>query len=370
MAEKLKLLAINPGSTSTKIAVFEGEDKVFDLNITHDAEKLKEFAEISDQFDYRKDMIMDTLKTEGYAMEDFDGFVGRGGGQQSCEGGTYEINDVIIANAKKYDFHPATLGPLISDALSREYGKRAFIVNPPDVDEFEPVSRISGLADICRESRIHALSQKEVGLKAAATLGKKYEECNFVIAHIGGGISVAAHKKGKMVDGTDILNGDCPMSPTRAGTMATGPILDLAFSGKYSHKELKTLLTKDGGVVNHLGTSDIREVKAMIADGDKYAELVYHGLIHQIAKSIGSFAAVLEGRVDRIVLTGGIVYDENLVKILKEKVGFIADFVVYPGEFEMEALANGAARVLQGIDEPKVMTYDLIWKGFDQFKTK
>ncbi|MDC7125518.1 MAG: butyrate kinase [Spirochaetales bacterium] len=368
MAEKIQLLAVNPGSTSTKIAVFIDQEKVFGKDIIHQAEKLDTFKEISDQFEYRRDMITEALEAEGYKLEDFTAFVGRGGGLNACAGGTYEINEQIINHATTNSNHPATLGSIISDSFAKKYGKRSFIVNPPDVDEFEPVARVTGIAEVIRESRIHSLSHKEVGLRAAEQLGKKYEDCNFLIAHIGGGISVAAHKKGLMVDGTDLLTGDCPMAPTRSGFVPPGWIVKMCFSGKYNEKEMSQLLRKNGGLVDHLGTSDVLEVKDRIAKGDKYAKLIYDAMIYQVAKTIGSYAPALCGEVDAVVLTGGISRDENLVAELKKSIGFLGDVIVFPGEFEMEALANGAYRVLTGVETPLVYTGDPIWGGYEAYK--
>ncbi len=368
MSDTIKLLAINPGSTSTKIAVFENGNKLFGLDVNHDAAKLDEFREISDQFEYRRDMIIEVLSKEGFKLEDFTAFVGRGGGLNPCDGGTYAVNDKVLQHAREHNYHPATLGSIISDSFAKKYGKQAFVVNPPDVDEFEPVARVTGIVEIERESRLHALSHKEVGLRAAEKLGKKYEDCNFIIAHIGGGTSLAAHRKGKMIDGTDILAGDCPMAPTRSGSVAPGSIVDLCFSGKYDSKQMHAMIRKNGGIVAHLGTADILEVKKRISEGDKYAELIYNTMIYQIAKYIGSYAAVLHGDVDAVVLTGGISRDENLVSELKKMAGFIADFIVYPGEFEMEALANGAHRVITGKEKALVYTGEIKWTGYGQFR--
>lgn len=367
MNEKVKVLAINTGSTSTKVAVFEGEEKIFSVNLSHDADKLDSFHEMSEQQVYRNEMIVKELEKEGFALDSFDAFVARGGGLNPCDGGTYLVNQRMLEDVSTDAVHPATLGPGIVDAFAQRYGKKAYVVNPPDVDELEPVARVTGLSDVFRESRFHALSHKEVGLRAAKKLGKRYEDANLVIAHIGGGISVAAHKKGRAIDATDILYGDCPMAPTRVGMIAPVRLISLCFKEGASAAELKKLFIKNGGVVNHLGTSDILEVKKRIEDGDTYAELIYEAMIYQIGKHIGSFATVLHGDVDAIVLTGGISQDTNLVEKLKEMVGYIADFIVFPGELEMEALGNGALRVLQGREDALEYTGETKWKGFEDY---
>ena len=370
MGDVIRILAINPGSTSTKVALFDNENKIFNLNVTHDAKTLEGFDLVRDQLPYRRDMILEALKNAGFALEDITAFAGRGGGVNPCGGGTYPVNDLILEHTKKNSFHPATLGASLADGFAKIHGKKAFIVNPPDVDELEPISRVSGIAGVERKSSFHALSHKEAGLRAAAQLGKSYSDVNLVIAHIGGGTSVAAHKKGRVVDASDLLHGDAPMAPTRAGQIAPGMILNLHVSGNYGEKRLRDLFLKNGGMVDLLGTSDVLEVKKRIAEGDRYAELVYKAMIYQVGKSIGAFAAVLHGDVDALVFTGGLAQDEDLVGALKDMVGYIAEVIVYPGEFEMEALAYGALRVLRGEEKPVEYAGEPVWSGFDQYKTK
>ena len=352
-----KVFAINPGSTSTKIAMFEGEKEIFSRNISHDAEKLKEFKEISDQLPYRKEMILNVLKEEGQTLEGVDAFSARGGGLVNVEGGVFTIGDKLLEHARTcYTVkHPATLGAQLADAFSKEFGGVAFVVNPPDVDEFQDVARVTGLKGVYRESRIHALNQKEIGIRFAAKQGKKYEDMNLIICHIGGGISVTAHRMGKMVDSNDIANGDGPMAPTRCGQLPVKDVVTMCYSGKYTEKEMREKITKTGGLVDHLGTSDAREVTAMIENGNKYAKLIYDSMIYEIGKTAGSMAAVLHGKVDGIVLTGGISHDKYVVEKLTEMLSFIAPITVMAGEFEMEALAAGAIRVLSGEEEAKTI---------------
>lgn len=362
-----KVFAINPGSTSTKIAMFEGDKEVFSKNVSHDAEKLKEFKEISDQFDYRKETILKELAEAGQTLEGVDAFSARGGGLVNVEGGVYKVGEKLLEHARVgYTVkHPATLGAQLADAFAKEYGGVAFVVNPPDVDEFTDVARVTGLKGICRESRIHALNQKEIGIRYAAKLGKKYEDLNLIICHIGGGISVTAHNHGKMVDSNDIANGDGPMAPTRCGQLPVKDVVTMCFSGKYTEKEMREKITKTGGLVDHLGTSDAREVTEMIKNGNQYAKLIYDAMIYEIGKTAGSMAAVLCGKVDGIIFTGGISHDKYVVEKLTEMLSFIAPITVMAGEFEMEALAAGAIRVLSGKEEAKTYTGIPVWNGFN-----
>lgn len=361
-----KVFAINPGSTSTKIAMFEGDKEVFSKNVSHDAEKLKEFKEISDQFDYRKETILKELAEAGQTLEGVDAFSARGGGLVNIEGGVYQVGEKLLEHARVgYTVkHPATLGAQLADAFAKEYGGVAFVVNPPDVDEFTDVARVTGLKGVYRESRIHALNQKEIGIRYAAKLGKKYEDLNLIICHIGGGISVTAHNHGKMVDSNDIANGDGPMAPTRCGQLPVKDVVTMCFSGKYTEKEMREKITKTGGLVDHLGTSDAREVTEMIKNGNQYAKLIYDAMIYEIGKTAGSMAAVLCGKVDGIIFTGGISHDKYVVEKLTEMLSFIAPITVMAGEFEMEALAAGAIRVLSGKEEAKTYTGIPVWNGF------
>lgn len=366
-----RIFAINPGSTSTKIALFENNEELFSVNVSHDAAKLKEFREISDQFPYRKETILNELSKHNISLQGVDAFVGRGGGLVGLEGGTYAVNEILLHHAR-IGFtvkHPATLGSQLAHDFAAAYGGKAFVVNPPDVDEFELIARVTGLSDVFRESRGHPLNQKEVAIRYAASIGKRYEDLNLVISHIGGGVSVTAHKKGRMVDSTDVINGDGPMAPTRAGAIPAIAIAGMCYSGKYTEKEIYDRITKTGGLVDHLGTSEVKEVLERIRNGDSYAKLIYDAMIYQIGKNIGAYATVLRGHVDAILLTGGIAHDTYLVEHIAEMVSYIAPVKVYAGEFEMEALAAGALRVLIGEEEPKTYTGVPVWNGFERPKT-
>jgi butyrate kinase len=358
-----RVFAINPGSTSTKIALFENEKALLNVAVSHDAKKLKEFPEISDQFEDRKETILCELRERNVVLERIDAFVGRGGGLVSLVGGTYPVNDILLHHAR-IGFtvkHPAILGSQLAYDFARTFGGRAFVVNPPDVDEFDEVARITGWKGVYRESRIHALNQKEIGIRHAASLGRKYEDLNLVIAHMGGGVSVTAHRRGRMVDSNDIVNGDGPMAPTRAGSLPAMVVIRASFSGTYSEKELSERLTKNGGLVDHLGTAEIRDIVRTIEEGDAYAKLVYDAMIYQIVKAIGAMVAALKGDVDGILLTGGIANEPYLVRQIREAVERFAPVAVYAGEFEMEALASGAIRVLDGTEEPKTYTGLPVW---------
>jgi butyrate kinase len=366
MGKKYKIFTINPGSTSTKIALFENDIELFAANVSHDAAKLKEFREISGQFPYRKETILGELAKANISLEGVDAFVGRGGGLVSLEGGTYTINKTLLHHAR-IGFtvkHPATLGSQLAYDFATTYGGKTFVVNPPDVDEFDLVSRVSGLSDVARESRGHPLNQKEVAIRYATSLGKRYEELNLVISHIGGGVSVTAHRKGRMIDSNDVINGDGPMAPTRAGSIPAVAIIKMCYSGKYTEREMYDRITKTGGLVDHLGTSEVREVLERIKNGDTYAKLIYDAMIYQIGKNIGAYATVLKGDVDAILLTGGIANDSYLVEKITDMVKYIAPVKVYADEFEMEALAAGALRVLTGQEQPKIYNGVPVWAGF------
>jgi butyrate kinase len=361
--KKYKLCVFNLGSTSTKVAVFENETPLFSVNVSHDAVRLKDFKEIADQVPYRKETILQELAKAGISLEGTHAFIGSSGGLVPLPSGTYAVNDLLLRDARagKVVKHPGPIGSLLAAEFARDFGAQAFVVNPPDVDEFDVVARMTGWKGIYRECRCHTLNQKEVGQRHAAKLGKRYEELNLVIAHIGGGLSITAHKKGRMVDSSSAVKGDGPMAPTRSGSLPVAPIVTLCFSGKYTESELQDRISKNGGLVDHLGTSDTREVLARIKNGDKYAELIYDTFIYQIGKHIGAYAAVLHGAVDGILLTGGCAHDPYLVKKVTEMVGFIAPVEVYAGELEADAMVCGALRVLRGEEKAKSYSGVPVW---------
>ncbi len=357
----MRIFAINPGSTSTKTALFEEDKKLFEISVSHDARTLGK--SVPDQLPDRVAFIQRAVSEAGYSLEGITAFAGRGGGGVSLESGVYRVNGLMLRDARVGlgAMHPSSLGSQIADAFTGLYGGRAFVVNPVNVDELDLVSRITGFRDIFRSCHMHALNQKEVALRYAASIGRKYQELNLLIAHIGGGITVTAHRLGRMADTSDGIEGDGPIAPTRAGSVPAAPLVELCFSGKYTREELLNRFTKDGGWMDHLGTSDAREVLRRVNAGDEYAALVNEATIHQIAKAIGAYATVLRGDVDAILLTGGLAHNESLIDEIKKRVGFIAPVAVFPGEFELEALASGALRVLRGEEEAKDYTGIPVW---------
>ncbi|HOJ50834.1 MAG TPA: butyrate kinase [Spirochaetota bacterium] len=350
------ILSINPGSTSTKIAVFKDDNglkEVFTKTIRHTSEELSGFKTIISQYEFRKNLIEEELKNNG--IEKLDAVVGRGGLLDPIESGTYKVNQKMINQLKEAvnGEHASNLGAVIAEEVSKKYKCPAFIVDPVVVDEMDDIARISGMPEIERRSIFHALNQKAVARRAAEKLGKPYNQINIVLAHLGGGISVAAHKNGRIIDVNNALDGDGPFSPERTGQVPVGALLKMAFSGKYTYDELKKKITGKGGVVAYLGTNSMIEVKEMIKKGDKKAKLIYEAMAYQVSKDIGAMSTVLKGKVDAIVITGGIAYDDEFISLIKERVSFIAEVLVFPGEDEMLALAEGAYRVLKGIEKPK-----------------
>ncbi len=367
MTEALTVFAIDPGSTSTKIALFRGQAQIMKENVVHDAQKLARYPLVSDQLDDRVETILAACRRAGVELSQCDAFVGRGGGLNPCQGGTYRVNETMLSHARRGGGnHPAALGCQIAWRFAREYGRPAFVVDPPDVDEYCDEARVTGLAGVYRVASTHALNQKETAIRMASELGKPYEACNFIICHLGGGVSVTAHRKGKMVDSNGIINGEGPMAPTRSGALPATEVIKLCFSGQYTQQEVLQRVVKTGGFVDHLGTSEVLEILEKIRQGDQYAALIYRAFQYQVAKEVGAMAAVLCGEVDAIVLTGGIARDEGLCQELTRMIGFLAPVRVFPGEFEMEALAFGAQRVLSGQEAGKNYTGEPVFSAFSR----
>ncbi len=367
-----KVIVLNPGSTSTKVAVYEDDKKIVSENIDHPASVLGKFANIVDQLPYRKDIIKKVLAGKGVDLGSADAFSAICTGLMPMAGGVYEVNDKMYADGQigPGSKHPGNLGPLLAKDFADEFHSRAFIVDASSVDEFQEEARVTGFTELFRTSRGHPLNQRAASRKYAADCGKPYEELNLVVTHLGGGISVSAHCKGKMVDTVDSTRGEGRMAPTRTGTAPLADVVSLCFSGKYTEKELITMIMKTGGWVAHLGTSDAREVEKRIAEGDRYAELIYRTTAYQIAKDIAAMASVMSGDVDAIILTGGVAYSEKMTDMIRERVEFIAPVKIYPGEYEMDALAAGAIRALDGTEEPKFYTGEPIFQGFDALYNK
>lgn len=362
-----RVIVLNPGSTSTKVALYEGGTKVFSESLDHPASEIAVFSNIVDQLPYRKKIIAGMFEKNGIDPGSANAFSAICTGLLPMAGGVYEVNDEMYADGKlgPGSKHPGNLGPLLAKDFADEFGGRAFIVDASSVDEFEEEARMTGFAELFRTSRGHPLNQRAVGRKYAQDCGKAYENLNLVVAHLGGGISVSAHCKGKMIDTVDSTRGEGRMAPTRSGTAPIADVIELCFSGKYTEKELLQQVMKTGGWTAHLGTSDAREVEQKIADGDRFAALVYRTTAYQIGKDIAAMASVMKGEVDAVILTGGMAYSKMMTDMLKERIGFLAPVEVYPGEFEMDALAAGAIRVLAGEEEPKYYTGKPVFPGFD-----
>lgn len=350
-----RILVINPGSTSTKIGVFDNELSIFEKTIRHENEIMKQYDKIIDQFEFRKNVILESLDSEGMNLSKFSAVCGRGGLLQPIEGGTYRVNEQMLADLRSSirGEHASNLGGIIAAEIAANLNIPAFIVDPVVVDELEPIARISGFSLIERKSIFHALNQKAVARRVAKQLGEKYENLNLIVTHMGGGITVGVHKNGRVIDVNNGLHGDGPFSPERAGTVPAGDLIALCYSGNYYREEIMKKLVGQGGLIGYLGTNDAVAIERMIEKGNEKARLVYEAMAYQVAKEIGSASAVLAGRVDAIILTGGLAYGQQFVKEISDRVGWIADCIVHPGENELQALAEGALRVLRGEEKEK-----------------
>ena len=354
---KRLILAVNPGSTSTKFALYEEETLIFEKSLVHSYEDISGYEKITDQFSFRKDLIMKELEERKADLSDISAVVGRGGLIKPIESGIYEVNGKMIGDLKSglLGQHASNLGGLIADAIASELpNAKAYIVDPVVVDELQPMARISGHPEIERISIFHALNQKAVARMYAESVGKKYEELNLIIAHMGGGISVGVHRKGRVVDVNNALDGDGPFSPERSGSLPAGQLADLCFSNRFTHKEIKSMITGKGGMVAYLGTNSFRDVCKRADNGDHKAILIRDAAAYQMGKEIGAAAAVLEGNVDAIILTGGMAHNTGHVNKIKSMVEFIAGVVVYPGEDEIKSLAFNGLLALDGKIEIRI----------------
>ncbi|MEA4872480.1 MAG: butyrate kinase [Synergistaceae bacterium] len=349
-----RILAVNPGSTSTKIAVYENGDEILKENIPVDQDIISEYKCVLDQLEHRFDLIKRTLIDNGVKPDSFDAVVGRGGILAPMPSGTYLVTEEMTGYLKDAPRgeHASNLGAFIAEKFAHMSGCEAYIVDPVSVDELTDVARISGAPEIKRSSLVHALNQKAVARKVAADLGKKYEDCRFVVAHLGTGITIGAHSSGKIVDVVG-AKADGPFSPERAGGLPVGELVDLIFSGRYTKEELKKKLLSGWGIVAYLGTRDIREVFKM-AENDPEARIILEAFVYQIAKGIGELCTVLDGEIDAVILTGGMAHSDRLMEMLKKKIKFLAPIVIIPGENELEALYKGAERVLRKEERPRI----------------
>jgi butyrate kinase len=357
MKKNLRILAINPGSTSTAIAIFE-DDKLLDKEtIRHSSQELSKYIKIFDQHKFRGEIIINFLKKKNIDINSLDAIVGRGGVLKPAKSGAYRINKLMLEDLKERPRveHASNLGAVIAYDLAQKIGAPSFIVDSVAVDELEPVARISGMSDIERESLCHVLNLKAAARRMAQELGKSYKELNLIVVHLGGGISVSAHRKGRMID-VNNSSAEGPFTPERAGGLPVFELVKLCYSQKYTLREMLKKLIGRGGLVDYLGTNNLLEVEEKIAKGDKKAELLYQAMAYQVAKEIAGMAAVLKGKVNAIVITGNGARDKGalgktFVNWIKERVNFIAPVTLYPGTDEMKALALGAIRVLKGEEE-------------------
>ncbi|KIU11579.1 butyrate kinase [Bacillus subtilis] len=353
--DEKRILTINPGSTSTKIGVFHNERSIFEKTLRHNIEELQRFDRIIDQYEFRKNHILETLHEQGINISKFDAVCARGGLLRPIEGGTYVVNDEMIEDLKSgyAGQHASNLGVIIAREIADGLNIPSYIVDPVVVDEMSVLAKVSGMPEIERKSIFHALNQKAVARKAAASLGKRYENMKMIITHMGGGITIGVHDRGRVVDVNNGLHGEGPFSPERAGTVPAGDLVDLCFSGEYTKEEIMKKLVGTGGLLGYLGTNDAVKVEQMIQGGDEKARFIYDAMAYQVAKEIGAASAALKGEVEAIVLTGGLAYGKSFVSAIRSYIDWISDVLVYPGENELQSLAQGALRVLQGEEQSK-----------------
>ena len=361
-----KMLVINPGSTSTKVSYFENERNVYTQSIFHDAPELLAYPTVNDQIPLRRRVVEDFVRGHGLRMEDMDAFVGRGGSAYPQAAGVMEIDQTLVRDTAAGvggSDHPAKLGVMLAYALCREYGGRMYTVNPTNVDELCDYARPTGIAGVYRRAQTHVLNQKGIAAIHAKKLGKRYQDCNFIVSHIDGGITVTAHARGKMIDSTEGAGGDGPFTPTRLGSIPVMEVLTYLESG-HTTDQVKTMLSRSGGFVSHFGTSNADTVHALVEQGDAKAVTIWNTMIYQLCKSIGAMAAVLEGRVDGILLTGGLVRFGDIVRGVQQRCGWIAPITVYPGECEQEAMADSVLEVLRGEKQANRYTGQPVFRGF------
>jgi butyrate kinase len=354
--EEIRIIVINPGSTSTKIAVYQDSQPIFLKNIKHTADELAPFPKITDQFQFRKNIIMNHFREADISLEKVKAVMGRGGLLKPIQSGVYAVNDLMLADLQSSSRgeHASNLGGLIASDIAKEIpGAKAYIADPIVVDELEEIARIAGHPLFSRVSIFHALNQKAVAREFAKATQKKYENLNLIVVHLGGGITVGAHRKGRVIDVNQGLDGEGPFTPERSGTLPVGALIRLCYCGKYTMKEVLTMNKGCGGLVAYLGTNDAQEVEKMIEAGNEKAKLIYEAMAYQVSKTIGEMYAVLKGDVDAILITGGIAYDKNFVSFIQDRVYKMAPVHVYPGEDEMQALAVNGLMVIRGELEVK-----------------
>lgn len=360
-----RIFIINPGSTSTKLSMFENEKNLFTTDVFHDSSVLKQFPTINDQLDYRMQVVEDFLKEHQIDLTGVDAIVGRGGGCYPVEGGVYQIDDRLIQDTREAKgglYHASMLGVQMAGELQKEYGGIMLMMDPPVVDELCDLARITGVKGIYRRTAAHVLNLKETARRHAASMGRRYEDCNFIVCHIDGGITVTAHQKGRMIDANDGGGGEGPFTPTRMGSMAVTDVIRQLKDR--TPEEMRSLCSQTGGLSSHFGTSNSDTIHRMVEAGDPEAVRVWNAMIYQVSKWIGSMSTVLKGQVDGILLTGGLVRFRDVVDQIRDNCGWIAPVSVYPGEFEQEAMAAGALRILRGEEEAKIYSGRPVWEGF------
>lgn len=350
------VLTINPGSTSTKLAVYQGDKVLFEETVRHTMQEFADFNNVQEQFDFRWQVLRRVIDAFGYDVNNLDAVVGRGGLLRPVAGGTYMVTEKMLADLKtnKYGEHASNLGAMLAKKLADTLDIPSFIVDPVVVDEMLPIARFSGNELIARKSIFHALNHKAAGRKIAKKLGSDYEKLNFVIAHLGGGISVAAHRQGKAVDVNNALDGDGPFSPERSGSLPMNDFLEACFSGKWNKRELHDLIIGRGGMISYLGTNSILEVEAKVKAGDEKAIQAFDAMAYQVSKEIGACSTVLHGKIDAIILTGGLARSDLFTSKIIEQTNWIASVIIEPGEDELEALNSGVQRVLAGLEKEKL----------------
>lgn len=348
-----RILVINPGSTSTKVSIFENESEYITKTVRHNRQELDSCGSIIGQRGLRTDCVLEVMKEHDVSLDALSAVCGRGGLLEPIDSGTYAVNDNMLADliSASAQLHASSLGGIIAAEIGKMANVPSYVVDPIVVDELEQVAKLTGIPGIERRSVFHALNQKAVARRCASDMGMKYEDCRFIVAHMGGGISVGAHRYGRVVDVNDALYGEGPFTPERCGGVPLMPLIELCFSGAYTKEELENKVLKTGGMYAYLGTNDLRKCERLIKEGDEYAALVLESMAYQVSKDIGSMVAALEGRVDAIILTGGLAYSTRFTGCIKQHTGLIAPVKIYEGEDEMLALAQGALRVLRGEEQ-------------------
>lgn len=355
LAHRYTILAINTGSTSTKAAVYCDDNQVLELSLSHSAEELAQFESIPEQAEWRKGLILEALEKHDIALESLSAVIGRGGLLRPIESGVYIVNDAMVDELRTTkQQHASNLSAPIAAQIAAVCGVKAYIADPVVVDELMELARWSGIEEIRRRSIFHALNQKATARIYADEIGRDYEDLNLIVAHLGGGISVAAHKKGRVVDCNNALDGDGPIAPERAGTIPAGDLVELCFSGKYSQKEIRSMLVGKGGLVSLTGSNSVKDIAARADEGDAKSKLAIDLMVYTVAKQIGQMAVALQGNIDAILLTGGIAHSKAITSAISEYCRFLAPIEVYPGENELQALAQNALRVLRGEMDAKI----------------